>query len=677
MKPANGSPRETAKEPQEAETSAQAGISSAKKRVATDERPGTASAPKRRRRAFSCLSCQKLKCRCDYDAGAPGCHRCQTLRIECSLRGESIASASDAEFKRLGSSIDERIQAHEYALRELKQMVEELKEQRQPPISNSRLQGESTSPEEQRTPTGDEESSHPEYFSNPADKGTKSAPIVVLREISEQVTRGYRRLLEHVNLDLVQLQIIDDQTTDELITLYLRHQGHTLLACSGEELRQASETRKVSAFLHSACCLIGIAYREDLCGGPHHRQVYEQVRNTLGQALLSSLLNMEEINAILIMSNNANTPNSHGLEYVDSWLLTGYCAQQAMLSISFSKIVDNIKRGNSTVGDHRAIHLWSTICLQHLHWAATTGRPSVIPRSYVNQCNILLSFYQATIQDSMLVAEISLYSALHDKLAGQSSPGDGSECEEFLSWRHKWNHLLLLSTSSMLKIGYHAACLILAVRTLEETGHAIRLKTFLPSSTIDQSNESNIQLGSDLKSSKDGPALKANVCKYALLVLQTFLDMPKFLMDAIPTCSCLCIGYCALVLAHCNESQSKISDQVSLDLITRVDQWIRTTPGKSWSFKYGALARNTIETRLNGGGRLRQTSTGAVRTGAGEVSGIADEPASVFAGDSEERLTTAVPPFEPGAALPSFDTSDQSFPNMEDFFGGGFLDFMR
>ncbi len=41
-----------------------------------------------------------------------------------------------------------------------------------------------------------------------------------------------------------------------------------------------------------------------------HRQMYEEVRITLGQALLSSPLTLEDINAVFLMSNNANTPNN-------------------------------------------------------------------------------------------------------------------------------------------------------------------------------------------------------------------------------------------------------------------------------------------------------------------------------------------------------------------------------
>lgn len=42
--------------------------------------PSGTTGQKRRRRVFSCQSCQRLKCRCEYDPGSQACHRCVTLR---------------------------------------------------------------------------------------------------------------------------------------------------------------------------------------------------------------------------------------------------------------------------------------------------------------------------------------------------------------------------------------------------------------------------------------------------------------------------------------------------------------------------------------------------------------------------------------------------------------------
>jgi len=58
----------------------------------------------------------------------------------------------------------------------------------------------------------------PEYLSNPVDRGSKSAPIVVLRELSQNVL-GYQRGLSHGHHDLVQLQLLDEQTASELIEM--------------------------------------------------------------------------------------------------------------------------------------------------------------------------------------------------------------------------------------------------------------------------------------------------------------------------------------------------------------------------------------------------------------------------------------------------------------------------
>ncbi|KAJ2991801.1 hypothetical protein NUW58_g2387 [Xylaria curta] len=691
------------------------------RRSSPDETTGSGLIQKRRRRAFSCLSCQRLKCRCEYEPGAQGCHRCQTLRIECSLRGHNDVSQQPGSPEASRSSVEERLQRHEDSLHEIKTMIRalgtEVQDTSRPrALTDSGGQGEGA-------PTTSHDPPDPEYLSNPVDRGSESAPIVVLREISQHVALGYRRMVGHGNPDLVQLQLLDEQTASELIELFIKHQGHTLLVRNYEELRHWGDTRQVSAFLHSVCCLIGVVYRDDVCGTPLHRQMYEQVRITLGQAVLCSPLDLDDLNAMFIMSNNANTPSSQGVEYIDSWLLTGYCAKQAMLSIYFTQIVNRLKNGDSTIEDHRAMHLWSTICLHHLQWAATTGRPSIIPKgSHINQCNVLLSFYQATMQDGMLVAEIMLYSILHEKLLQESYPSGGHECEEFRTWKQRWNHLLALPTSSMLRIGYNAACLILAVRALGTTGDALGSTSLLStdstpaagsasagSKTDDKTPFSAERRGpkrADSESTRNETAyssdtaaadlLRVNVCKYARLVLETFLDMPVFLMDAAPTCTCLCLGYCALVLAHYDGAQSQIPDAVVLRLITRLDQWIQTSPGKAWSYKYGALAIRKVEARVRSPStpsrpkaqedvrshNHRENSYGATDPGAAsrDCQDDARGPSEghVHAYPAHDVLTSTGHAADPNDELPSFDLGEHAmFPSMEGFFGGGFLDFMK
>lgn len=253
----------------------------------------------------------------------------------------------------------------------------------------------------------------------------------------------------------------------------------------------------------------------------------------------------------------------------------------------------------------------------------------------------------------------------------------------------------------MLKVGYHAACLILAVRCLEETGSGLRSQIFLSDYNGNTTTDSASDDGNDGEPSgsqgdpnnNQETSLRTNICKYAMLTLQTFLDTPQFLSVAVPTCICLCIGYCAFVLAQYDESQSKVSDSKALDFIMRINEWSKTTPGKLWSLRYGELARRKIEARLNGRSRVsvpaNQAPLGPQQTGPrqgyrspGKATSVTpgDRPASNMAPpmyNSDEYPAPQQP--APAPVLPpGFDMADQAmFPSMEDFFGGGFLEWTR
>lgn len=128
---------------------------------------------------------------------------------------------------------------------------------------------------------------------------------------------------------------------------------------------------------------------------------------------------------------------------------------------------------------------------------------------------------------------------------------------------------LALPTSSMLRIGYNAACLILAVRALGKTGDALGSTSLLStdntpvtasaslgSKTDDKTpvsaerrdpnwaesetiREETSHSSSDSKTdSTAADLLRVNVCKYAKLVVETFLEMPLFMRDTAPTCTC-------------------------------------------------------------------------------------------------------------------------------------------
>lgn len=249
----------------------------------------------------------------------------------------------------------------------------------------------------------------------------------------------------------------------------------------------------------------------------------------------------------------------------------------------------------------------------------------------------------------------------------------------------------------MLKVGYHAACLILSLRCLEETGGALRPQTFLSDEDVDTVSDGGQAWTDSSREKKGGKdnTMRAHACKHAKLVLETFLEMPPSLSDSVPICLCLCIGYCALLLAHYDESQSRISEQASLEVITRIDDWVRHAPGKAWSFKYGDLARRKVEARISKAKQIDDRNpgrSGGIHHGTRNRVGV-QEPApgpdmstgnggiGAQADFSESSVYHAAEwnpqgqSFDPVSAAPGFEQSP--FPSLEYYFGGGFYDFTR
>lgn len=97
-------------------------------------------------------------------------------------------------------------------------MIKALNPERQNSRHSSQAHTDANDHEE-KAPSAIHDTSDVEYALNPIDRGAKSAPVVVLREISQHITLGYRRMLGQGIPDLLQLQLLDEQTASELIEL--------------------------------------------------------------------------------------------------------------------------------------------------------------------------------------------------------------------------------------------------------------------------------------------------------------------------------------------------------------------------------------------------------------------------------------------------------------------------
>ncbi|KAF6815063.1 C6 zinc finger domain protein [Colletotrichum sojae] len=487
------------------------------------------SSRKRKRRILSCDTCRRQKCRCELDEESEACSRCRSLRITCTWNDSGDThSVSSREVPASKPDAEARIRSLEASLADLKATVQMLATSVRPDIRRTLGTGR------QERPTSDSRpSSHRDDASSatsvetvvkppgnedvePADRHVYSSPAEVVRKVGSQLSGGYRRTFD-VQADLVSRGMLDDKTARDLVA-------------------DSSEL---------------------------HREVFEHVRKQLGQMMIASPLPLEELMGILIMSLWACSPSSP--EYIDSWLLSGHCAQQAMLSINFSEILTRAKTRSSTEDDQRLVRFWANTCLVNLHWAATTGRPATVPPDYLQQCKLLLNFEEVTMRDAMVYAEINLYLVLQDKFSQRSYLGSDGECEELAAWKSRWNYLIELPAASTLRISHSIAWLILARRSLEadqassdqdSLSSSPRLQ---PVDAIGQANGRNAQ-----QNQHQGPLdmTHARVCNFATEVVRAFVAMPSARAEELPEFHRLCVAYAMLIISkHDQKPASGEGDQ--------------------------------------------------------------------------------------------------------------------
>ncbi|WXC63697.1 hypothetical protein SNK03_009511 [Fusarium graminearum] len=507
-------------------------------------------AKKRRRRILSCDACRRLKTRCEIEYGSDTCSRCRNLRITClksdDLEKPSGSNETNANTQSdLVKSLHEKVMNLESSMQEMKTQLAKLQSQPQ---------------REPIQPRTEQQIILPAISSNdrvlvdqvePADQHVHAAPAEVIRRVACQVVGDYRRAF-HTKEDVVSIGMLSAATADSLVKAFIKRRRHVLFIDSESDLVTRGTLIQTSPFLHAVCCTHEMRYTyRNQPDALKHRQVYEHVRTMLGQVMLASPLHLEEITGVLISSLFSGSPSCEA-EYVDSWLLSGHCAQQAMLCIQFSDIIKRNSAGTSTMIDLRSIRLWANVCLVHLHWSATTGRPSILPGSYFSQCRTILNFEQTTIRDAMLLAEISLYCTLQKTVCGKPDFTSDGSCEKFTPWNHKWGYLLELPTGLILNLSYWIANMILAKRSLDEI-EALSLS--VPTSASPQTPHGSTAQFQAIPT-KD---LQDRVYELSFQVTLAFVRIPSTSSGDLPEFHSLCVAYSMLILCQYDELPSSIS----------------------------------------------------------------------------------------------------------------------
>ncbi|KAG5771961.1 hypothetical protein H9Q72_001695 [Fusarium xylarioides] len=495
---------------------------------------------KRRRRILSCDACRRLKCRCELDFGSDTCSRCRNLRIPC-LRSDSLdqsyGTQETAHQQDLVKSLHQKVLHLESSMQDMRAQLVKLQ--------SGRDSTQQSVVEQSASPQASTNSRVLMDEIEPADQHVHAAPAEVIRRVACQVTGDLRRAF-HTKEDVVHMGMLNATTAENLVKSFIRRRRHVLFINDESDLVTRGSLIQTSPFLHAVLCSHEMRFTHtSQTDALKHRQVYEHMRNMLGQVVLGSPLHLEEITGVLICSLFAGSPSCEA-EYVDSWLLSGICSQQAMLCIQFSDIHQRTNAGTSTKLDLRSMRIWANICLNHLHWSATTGRPSILPSSYFSQCRNLLNFEQSTMRDAMLLAEISLYCTLQKEDCVKPTFTNDGFSSKFAIWKQQYGYLLDLPTGLMLKFSYCIANVILAKRTLDRVeADALNLASSLSPQTS-RSSTVNLQDPST-------KSLQGHVYELSFRVIQAFTAIPSSSSGDLPEFHSLCVAYALLILGQYDE----------------------------------------------------------------------------------------------------------------------------
>ncbi|KAF5681200.1 transcriptional activator of proteases prtT [Fusarium denticulatum] len=325
----------------------------------------------------------------------------------------------------------------------------------------------------------------------PADQHVHAAPAEVIRRVACQVTGDLRRAF-HTKEDVVRMGMLNATTAETLVKSFIRRRRHVLFINDESDLVTRGSLIQTSPFLHAVLCSHEMRFTHtSQTDALKHRQVYEHMRNMLGQVVLGSPLHLEEITGVLICSLFAGSPS-----LASEWYLF-------------------------TAGD--AMH-------------------SVLGYSPANQC---WDFHKAGPSINENLGKHMLEPSAKEDCVKPTFTNDGFS-SKFAIWKQQYGYLLDLPTGLMLKFSYCIANVILAKRTLDRVeADALNLASSLSPQTS-RSSTVNLQDPST-------KSLQGHVYELSFRVIQAFIAIPSSSSGDLPEFHSLCVAYALLILGQYDE----------------------------------------------------------------------------------------------------------------------------
>lgn len=524
---------------------------------------------KRKRKTFSCRSCRKLKTRCDFEPIVGKCHRCNVLKMDCSLTHEradeissSIAEANaeeEREHELLNSSgsNSDRLVKVENQLKDVLGKLDVLCNEMKVKTVERKIDDSSVNLDFKIFEHLNAQKS------NYLDNSTYNAPLNLISRIDSRLFKRSDRYspLKDSCQEFLKFYEENKELCLVLSKSFLQTAHFWIMPGGLREISNEYVLRH--PFITAVFVLLAMCFDENYQYVEEQKQLYWIVRRLLGTALLTTPLTDHDIEAVVYVSlyNIARKPHQPPL---DGWIMSGMGVQHIMIAINFTGIKDRCKKQEYLPTDLFHLRILNSLCACHLQYSIGTGRPFMVPEDYFDLCELAVEYPRSNIEDNIKFAEINVAILVH-KLFYQKDLfvkiikrndikilENGSKIFRFVElsdWLQQWEELIHNDTSGVLMFSF-------------EFYHVILSRRFISSFSK--------YFGKDSRIDKYLEVAHQTACHYSFAVLNRFLELPTSLVRGSPTFQLNQIVYACFTLY---DFLSKMKEQMrnkTLNLISKI-----------------------------------------------------------------------------------------------------------
>jgi len=537
------------------------------------------SGGKRKRKTFSCTSCRKLKTRCDFELQVGKCHRCNVLKLDCSLTHErrdeieQVLGEDEEPSLNMMSNIGngQKIEGEiRYIKEKLNILCDVLLDEKKDIIKGGKDLGKAGKI------NGDYE-----YFKglkskyNYLDNSTNNAPWNVINRIDFRLFKRFKKYEYFEKLCKEEfLQEFFQQNEEFCIKLANNFltKAHFWIIPGGLTKIDKSYILK-NPFITCVFILISLNFDHQEIKTKYEDQLQKKlywiVRKLLGLAMTITPLSDHDIEAILYCSIY-NIARKSEQPQLDTWSISGNGIKQMMIFTKFHALEKRVNSKQFDLNDLFHLRIWNSLCISHVQNSIGSGRPFLISEDYLKTCSLILKFPQINIEDNVRYAELQISKLSYELFYVKDLILEVIRLDQFIEVNddQKRHNLKIIELKKLNDWFRNNEALIdqdisQVLMFCYEFYHIILTKRIISSFEYDD-GDGDFRV---LKFQKIG---LNSIIYYSHELIQRFLKLKSFLIKGSPNFILNLIIYTSLTLYENLNLMDTNSKNVSINLITKI-----------------------------------------------------------------------------------------------------------